>query len=239
MSAIRFNTVNKTADLYGPVRNQMDELTKNLCYGILYNSLVYANRADRLALIRSKDEDLMELLRTPQVGMSADEIQRVMLYYKTAMDHLRIYDPLVGDFINHYLWRINRIMQYGNDVMKISVLIHLLCENFSYFLKEDYKWVVSIINQGIDLQIFKQDDWKEVLKLFTTTKSDVIVLSYTGTASFPTPELFDCDTYESSVYYRMSHKKQWDACLNALLKEGTGRISPKSFTTIYRDYVPI
>ncbi len=126
---------------------------------------------------------------------------------------LRDLDLVVGEYkLNTSNVGLNTALKMGSDPMKLAAKIHGWCETHCYIEGEDREWAAGIIDQGLDIGVYRRgmwyvprphdslsegprseqpdakfisQGWENVLTLLRSRDDEPVVLSYTVCEGFP------------------------------------------------------
>ena len=147
-------------------------------------------------------------------------------------------DKYIGHKTRSFGMQLNTAYKLGSDPIKLFARLHGQCEIHCYFNLDDADFICNIIQQGLDIGLYRYDlGWEKLLTGIQSIKNNKnyrhVVCSFSVTESFPNDSVAG---YDEEKYYKLSYKKQWNIAISELVKEKGLCISPNNWEDFYFDY---
>lgn len=140
---------------------------------------------------------------------------------------------------------LNTAIALGNDVIKLAAKLHGQCEVHCWVDGPNRKWLADIMQDGLDLNIFRTGEgWEDVIEFMSKSTSSPVVCSYSVCERFPNFESLPADhplrreverrtdDERFDLFYEMDQVEAWDACMDGIRGKGGLELRPETWSEI-------
>ena len=132
------------------------------------------------------------------------------------------YQGLTVDGVNYpcFALSLNTTMIMGSDPIKLAARIHGQCEIHTYIEGANRDWVASIIENGLDTNIYHRDvGWEPTATMLKSDNQHPVVLSYSVCEIFP--DQYVAHYEDEDAWYALTEHERWELNMAELRKNAT------------------
>lgn len=256
MSRIYFHSPSGEEEVHGVERGWLDLISSRV--GTSYLNLQYA---------RPHYSDFEKWLpymmpqsrfsgSIPTLPTNIDEIRSFFSYSIINENEIKLPDG--DEYHRMSLWSmvLNTAIVLGSDPVRLAARLHGQCEIHAYVLGPNRAWLADIIDQGLELNIFRKHHpankdygtgWDKVAEFLRDNDEEEVVTSYSVCDSFPDQTLVK-DTEEvlrikadyvgkhgslEDWFYDLDDETQWRLAWDSLKQDETLELNPDNWSTYH------
>ena len=115
---------------------------------------------------------------------------------------------------------LDTAMAIGSDPIKLATRIHGQCEVHAYIEGVNRDWIASIIEQGQDINVYRDEGWEPTINMLRSDDTSPVVLSYSVCDHFPNQLVANRD--DEVAWYGLTSHEQWELSMNELREQNNG-----------------
>jgi hypothetical protein len=144
-----------------------------------------------------------------------------------------------GTPVDVFSAQLNTALDVGSDVVKLCARIHGQCEIHAYVEGAHRQWLADIVEEGLQVGIFRPDmGWNGVASFLRARSDEPVVTSYSVCDQFPNPHVAEWkppvqDREENwDAWYELPEETRWKLAMDGLRTESSLEMNPASLGSI-------
>ena len=218
MSRIYFTSENEETEVSGRERAHFGNLISNIgAFPLASLCVSYTNSPPKIIDLLPEDCYIREMYNTDRT-IDVDKMFRSWFRGAWSDDDVLIVD---NKKYNCFDIALNTAMAIGSDPIKLAARIHGQCEIHAYIEGVNRGWVASIIEQGIDVDVYRKDEgWEPTITMLRADDTSPVVLSYSVCDGFPDQRYANYD--DDDTWYDLTSHERWALSMDGLRKQDSG-----------------